>query len=154
MTGDESRRFVPASMTFGQPATAGDAAAIDRLMANFNEAWAKQDVAGVLAAYAPDAEWTNAFGTVARGHDELDDFLSALFARFPASTGAEESARGQRVSIRYLGDEVAVIHNVTESSRGSSRTGRSVRHVHITYVLHRGDAGWRIAHQMIMDARE
>lgn len=144
---------LPDYRIFGAPASDTDADAIARLMETFNQAWAAEDIDALLEVYAPDAEWTNTFGTVKRGHDELRAYFTELFDFFDASVGAEEASRGDPVSMRYLGSEVAVLHNVTESNRGASRGGEGARWVHITYVLHKQAGGWRITHQMIMDAR-
>lgn len=60
----------------------------------------------------------------------------------------------QPVSLRYVGDEVAILHGVTMSTRGEARSGTGERRVHTTTVLAKEDGAWRIVHQMIMDARE
>lgn len=155
---------IPEYRVFGQPAAASDEAAIAELMRRFGAAWSSADVEAAVAAYTEDAEWTNAFADVYRGHDALRQRFTQLFQRF--ESGSKQSAgeadkeasrpemkRG-RVSLRYLGVDAAVVHSYTESDWGASREGDGLRRVHVTYVLAKQQDGqWLIAHQMIMDAR-
>lgn len=155
---------LPEFRVFGQPAVASDEAAIAELMRRFGAAWGSTDVEGAIAAYTKDAEWTNAFADVRRGHDELRQQFGYLFERFESDSmqGATqddkkaprtEMKRG-RVSLRYLGHDAAVVHTYTESDWGVDREGEGLRRVHVTYVLEKQEDGqWLIAHQMIMDAR-
>jgi ketosteroid isomerase-like protein len=155
---------LPEFRAFGQPAAASDEAAIADLMRRFGSAWGTGDVEGAVAAYAKDAEWTNAFADVHRGHDALRQQFTQLFERFEygsmqgAGPGDKEASRPEmkrgRVSLRYLGDNAAVVHSYTESDWGVNREGGGLRRVHVTYVLEKQQDGeWLIAHQMIMDAR-
>lgn len=155
---------LPEYRVFGEPATTSDEAAIAELIRRFGMAWGSSDVEGTVAAYTDDAEWTNAFADVYRGHDELKGQFARLFKRFesgpsgssdPSETESPrpEMKRG-RVSLRYLGDDAAVLHSYTESGWGVNREGEGPRRVHVTYVLEKQpDGAWLIAHQMIMDAR-
>jgi len=151
---------LPEYRVFGEPATASDEEAIDELMQRFGKAWSTQSVEATVAAYTEDAEWTNAFAAVYRGHEELRDRFTWLFERF--GSGPEEDAEEEekpalkrgKLSLRYLGDDAAVIHSYTESDWAGNRDGREIRRVHVTYVLEKQEDGeWLIAHQMIMDAR-
>lgn len=153
---------LPEFRTFGKPASEADATAISALMSRFSSSWARQDVDAVVAAYAEDAEWVNAFGMVYRGHTELRERFQSLFQRFPAprsaDTAKETSSQSdgqppRQVSLRYIGSEAAVVHIFTESSWGPSRDGSDVRRVLVTYVLGKRGGVWKIVHQMIMDVR-
>jgi len=155
---------LPEFQVFGQPAAASDEAAIAELMRRFGAAWGSADVGGSVAAYTADAEWTNAFADVRRGHDALRQQFTHLFERFEsgsmqgAGQGDKEASRQEmkrgRVSLRYLGDDAAVVHTYTESNWGVNREGEGLRRVHATFVLEKQQDGqWLIAHQMIMDAR-
>jgi ketosteroid isomerase-like protein len=161
---DEEYAPLPEFRVFGEPATASDEAAIADLMRRFGEAWSSQDVDGAVEAYVQDAEWINAFADVYRGHEELRGQFARLFERFesaPDEADDEEereasrpSMKRERLSLRYIGDDAAVIHSYTESDWGVNRDGEGLRRVHMTYVLEKQQDGkWLIAHQMIMDAR-
>jgi uncharacterized protein (TIGR02246 family) len=155
---------LPEFRVFGAPATAADEAAIAEVMRRFGQAWSTQDVDGAVEAYTEDAEWINAFADVYRGHEELRGQFTRLFERF--ESGRDEAAsreatdapkpvmkRGQ-LSLRFIGDDAAIIHGYTESDWGVNRDGSGLRRVHMTYVLEKQQDGkWLIAHHMIMDAR-
>ena len=60
----------------------------------------------------------------------------------------------QTVSIRYLGDDAAVIHTYTEGQRGPSRNeDEELRRTHVHLVLGKQNGVWKIFHTAIMDAR-
>lgn len=144
----------PEYRTFGEPASSQDAEAIQNLMRRFGEARSAGDAEGTAAVFADDVEWTNAFGDVVRGSDNLQKFLGWLFSEDEEGTREGESTQYQRVSLRYLGDDAAVLHGMTMSTRGEARSGEGARRVHITFVLAKQSNEWRIVHQMIMDARD
>jgi uncharacterized protein (TIGR02246 family) len=161
---DEDYAPLPEFRVFGEPATASDEAAITDLMRRFGAAWSTQDVGGAVEAYVEDAEWINAFADVYRGHEEIRSQFARLFERFesgPKATDDEEENEASRpamkrgmLSLRYIGDNAAVIHSYTESDWGVNRAGEGLRRVHMTYVLEKQQDGkWLIAHHMIMDAR-
>jgi uncharacterized protein (TIGR02246 family) len=144
---------LPEYQVFGEPASPQDAEAIGMLMRRFSEAWGAGDASATASLYAEDAEWTNAFGDVVRGPDNLRAFLGWVFSRDEeASEG--ESMRSRPLSLRYLGDDVAVVHGLTMSTRGAARSGAGPRRVHVTFILAKQNGEWRIVQQMIMDARE
>ena len=144
---------LPEYQVLGEPASPEDAEAIGTVMRRFAEAWSAGDASAAASLYAEDAEWTNAFGDVVRGSDNLQMFLSWVFSRDEeASEG--ESAQSRPLSLRYLGDDVAVVHGRTMSTRGAARSGEGPRRVHVTFILAKQSGEWRIVHQMIMDARE
>ena len=58
------------------------------------------------------------------------------------------------ISIRYLGDDAAVVHLYTDGQRGPSRNeGEALRRTHLHLVLEKQSADWKVAHTAIMDAR-
>lgn len=144
---------LPEYRVFGE-ATPKDAEAIGMLMRQFSEARQGGDAARTAAFFADDVEWTNAFGDVVRGSDNLQKFLDWLFSQDEKGTTEGEAMKYRPVSIRYLGDDVAVLHGMTLSTRGEARSGEGPRRVHLTFVLAKQNEKWRIVYQMIMDARE
>lgn len=144
---------LPEYKVFGEAAPE-DAQAIGMLMRQFSEARQAGDAERTAAFFAEDVEWTNAFGDVVRGSDNLQKFLDWLFSQDEEGTTEGEAMQYRPVSIRYLGDDVAVLHGMTLSTRGEARSGEGPRRVHLTFVLAKRDEKWRIVYQMIMDARE
>lgn len=155
---------LPEYRVFGEPAAPADESAIMDTMQRFGMAWGSQDVDGAVAAYTVDMEWTNAFADVYRGHDELRGQFTQLFERFESGSDQASEEQGDeaerpamkrgQLSLRYIGDDAAVVHSYTESDWGVNRDGSNLRRVHITFVLEKQENGqWLIAHQMIMDAR-
>jgi uncharacterized protein (TIGR02246 family) len=146
---------LPEFQVYGKPATAEDEKAIYALLQQFGKAWGSGDVEGATASYADDVEWTNAFGVIVKGTDNLRNYFKWLFSRDTATTGGSSESRNSKfISLRYLGDNVAIYHGMTLSSRGVSRSGEDTRRNHITFVLAKKDGKWRIAQQMIMDERD
>jgi uncharacterized protein (TIGR02246 family) len=151
----QQRGEFPEFRVFGEAAEETDAQAVDALIRDFGELWGRQDVEGLMALHAADVEWINAYGRMFRGRSALSDFLEArLFPAFVPSVSATEAANMQTLSIRYLGDDAAVVHLYTEGPRGAARDGAAgARRTHVHLVLEKPDERWRIAHTAIMDAR-
>lgn len=153
------RRSAPPFRTFGRPASAENAEAIDELMSEFRDAWRAQDVERLAGLHAPDVEWINAYARMFRGSGALRTFLETkLFPEFDPAVSRQEAANMRPVSRRYLGDDAAVVHWVTDSARGPSRNAsregiEGFRRTHLHFVLEQGEDGWRIAHEAIFDAR-
>lgn len=54
--------------------------------------------------------------------DTLADFIEKrLFPAFDSSTSREEIRNMRTISVRYVGDDAAVIHAYTEGQRGAAR---------------------------------
>lgn len=151
----QGRREVPPFTTFGAPASAADAERVGALMEAFREAWRTQDAGRLAALHAPDTEWINAYARIFRGSEALRSFLEEkLFPEFDPEVSRTEARRMRPVSLRYLGDDAAVVHWITDSPRGGSRVeGERLRRTHLHFVLEEREAGWRIVHAVIFDAR-
>jgi hypothetical protein len=77
-----------------------------------------------------------------------------LFPAFGANTSKQEAANMRTISIRYLGDDAAVVHMYTEGERGAPRTeGEKLRRTHFHLVLSEQQEDWKIVHTVIMDPR-
>lgn len=151
------RREVPPSTVFGTPENIAQQQAVENLLDAFKETWATQNVQAHLALFAQDAEWINAYARMFRGSNELEVFLrDQLFPAFDAEVSQQEIRNANLVSIRYLGDDTAVIHLYTDGSRGESTIPeRELRRTHIHLVFAQADreTNWKIVHTAIMDAR-
>lgn len=151
----QERRDVPAFRTLGEPASAADAKAVAGVLDAFREAWGAQDVDAIMALHAEDLEWINAYARMFQNAADLERFLAdRMFPNFDPAVSRQEVENMKLVSIRYVGDDAAVIHAYTDGNRGPSRNaGETVRRTHMHFVLESRPEGWRIVHEVIMDAR-
>jgi len=149
------RREVEPFKVFGAPADSTQQQSVENLLDAFKETWATQNVSAHLALFAADAEWINAYARMFRGTEELEVFLrDQLFPAFDSRVSQEEIRNANLLSLRYLGDDAAVVHLYTDGSRGESTIpGRALRRTHIHLVFSKVDSQWKIAHTAIMDAR-
>jgi uncharacterized protein (TIGR02246 family) len=150
----QERREVAAMRTYGEPSTA-DRTAVETLLEQYKDAWFRQDTEAYIALHAEDTEWINAYARMFQGAAPLADFIeNRLFPAFDSSTSRQEIRNMQTVSIRYLGDDAAVIHTYTEGQRGPSRNeDEELRRTHVHLVLGKQNGVWKIFHTAIMDAR-
>ncbi len=148
------RREVLESIEFGNP-TDSSRQQVGALLDSFRATWAAQDTEAHMALFAEDAEWINAYARMFRGKEDLTVFLKErLFPNFDPRVSLEEMQNSRLVSIRYLGEDAAVVHLATDGSRGDSAiAGQSLRRTHIHLVAERLDGQWLIVHTAIMDAR-
>ena len=125
------------------------------LIDDFKATWAAQDAQAHPALFAEDAEWINAYARLFRGKEELTAFLrDRLFPNFDPLVSQEEMRNARLVSIRHLSEVAAVIHIVTDGSRGESAiSGELLRRTHIHLVAEKQADKWLIVHTAIMDAR-
>jgi uncharacterized protein (TIGR02246 family) len=144
---------LPDYIVIGAPAAPEDEDAIRALMMDTARAWAAGDATGVARHYTSDAEWMNAFGDIRRGSDAIEDYLAWLFAGEDEGQGEADQAGGQMISLRYLGDDVAILHFMTKSTRSGALEGADVRHVHATSVLAKINGEWKTVHEHIADVR-
>jgi uncharacterized protein (TIGR02246 family) len=151
----QERREVPPTRTYGEPASSDDGSAIQALLAKYKDAWSRQDTDAFIALHAEDTEWINAFARLFQGSPPLAEFIrNRLFPAFDSDTSKQEIANMRTISLRYLGDDAAVVHLYTEGQRGESRNeGEDVRRTHLHLVLAKQDAVWKVVHTAIMDAR-
>jgi len=144
---------LPGFVTIGEPASAEDAAAIRALFGTLGRGWGTGDAAMVASVYADDAEWMNAFGEIVRGADNIEAYLRGMWADEPDDIAAAEQTDEQGLSLRYVGDDAAIYHGVTRSTRAGALPGADHRRVHSTFVVRKIDGEWKVVHHHISDAR-
>ncbi len=151
----QDRRDVPAFTVHGEPESHAGAQQVRALIDDFRQAWGEQDIDRLIALHAEDVEWINAYARMFQDIGTLRAFLTErLFPAFDPAVSRQEADNMTPISIRYLGDDVAVMHLYTEGARGESRNAaEDLRRTHIHLVAERGKDGWRIVHEVIMDAR-
>ena len=151
----QERRDVPAFRTYGEPASARDGAAVQGFIEQYKDAWARQDTGAFIALHAEDTEWINAYARMFQGAGPLAEFIEKrLFPAFGPNTSKQEAANMRTISIRYLGDDAAVVHVYTEGERGAPRNeGEQLRRTHFHLVLAKQNEVWKVVHTAIMDPR-
>ena len=149
------RREVESFIEFDRTADTSQVEEVRSLIDAFKESWAMQDVEGHIELFAENAEWINAYARMFRGTDEFAEFLrDSLFPNFDSRVSQEEVLNAKLISIRYLGDNAAVVHMYTDGSRGDSAIpGELLRRTHIHLVFAQLKGQWKIVHTAIMDAR-
>lgn len=151
----QERREIPAFRTYGEPVSADDEAAVAGVLDAFRTAWGAQDIDALMALHANDVEWLNAYARLFQDAGALRAFLQdRMFPAFDPAVSREEAANMKPVSVRYVGDDVAIIHVYADGRRGPSRNAdEEMRRTHLHLVIERRPEGWRIVHEVIMDAR-
>ena len=144
---------LPEFVQFGEPATEADFDAIRELLATSGAAWGQGDAETFASFYSDDAEWMNAFGQVRRGSDAIKVYLSDLFEDQDEEMAEFEEQSGASISLRFIGDNVAIFHGVTSSTRMGALEGAEERRVHNTSVMEKRGDTWVIVHEHISDAR-
>jgi len=149
------RREVSAFQQFGEPANEMHAEEVENLLESFKQSWAAQDVTAHIALFTEDTEWINAYARMFRSTAELEVFLrEQLFPAFDSRVSQQEIRNAKLVSIRYIGNDAAVIHLYTDGARGESAiSSQALRRTHIHLVFAKTNEQWKIAHTAIMDAR-
>ena len=151
----QERRQVPEFRTYGAPGSEAAGEKINALIAEYKDAWARQDAKALVALHADDTEWINAYARMFQDAESLGVFLGErLFPEFDPSVSRQEAANMKAISIRYMNDDAAVVHLYTDGQRGPSRNaGEELRRTHLHLVLEQRDSRWKIVHTAIMDAR-
>jgi uncharacterized protein (TIGR02246 family) len=131
-----------------------DAAAIEATLQTVAEAFRARSTEGLGAAYAEDADWTNAFGTTLNGRAAIVDYLAGLFRDPKFTAGRLKGA--PTVEVRQVRPDVVVARTYLEIEGQETLEGRiPVRRNFSMKVLAReGDGAWRIVSDLYMDARE
>ena len=144
---------LPEFETIGEPASEGDFTAIRDVLMKGGAAWGQGDATTLASFYSEDAEWMNAFGQIRRGSEAIEDYLGDLFEDQDEEMAEFEEQSGAAISLRYIGDDVAIFHAVTRSTRMGALEGAEERRVHSTQVLEKRGDEWVIVHEHISDAR-
>jgi len=129
----QERREIPPMRTYGESASAQADAAIQEFIKNYANSWYDLDASAFIAFVFIEHR---------------------LFPALDASATTEEVETIQPISLRYIGDDVAVIHMYTDSQQSAATDGgEDTRRVHFHLVLEYKAGAWKIVHTAIMDAR-
>ncbi|MFI9505731.1 SgcJ/EcaC family oxidoreductase [Nocardia sp. NPDC052566] len=117
-----------------------DEAAIHLLLERQSAAWASGDAAAFAAVFTPDADYVTWFGTRSKGRAQIEAVHVPLFAKYLKGTHLD----GEITQLRFLTDDVAVIHGRGAVLKGRRR--RTPRNTKVqTTVVVRHDGEWLIA---------
>jgi uncharacterized protein (TIGR02246 family) len=105
------------------------------------------------ALFADDAQIINAFGNRAQGRKEIDSFWESMF-----NTGMFRTAKNDEksLSVRFLTPKLALVDRFYEfSGQRGPKSGRELppRDIHMTLVLQKSAATWRIIYYSVADLR-
>ncbi len=137
------------------PVQARDETAVGEVLMKLARGFVANDVQGLDALYAEDADWTNAFETSLHGRDAIIRYLEKLFAdsRFEAG----HMVGKPQASIRFVGDgTIAIVKTYVEREDQQTIAGGElpVRRNHSLKVLEKRDGCWQILSEIYMDARD
>ncbi len=131
-----------------------DQAAIGEVLFTLASGFRELDASKFESLYVEDADWTNAFGTVLHGGENIVSYLRELFADPHFAAGKPISP--PQASIRFASPDVAVVKTYIE--REGQQTVEDdelpVRRNHSLKVLVKRDGRWLILADMYMDARD
>ncbi|SRR6266487_142454 len=139
--------IVVAMTSLGMPeasvGNSADEAGVRANVAAFEAAWNKRDVAGVLATYAPDADFVFFDGPLIAGRDAL---------RTSLETSMSTASPTMRITltvtnVRFPGRDVAIADTIARFNEGDVRENRG------TSVLVRQDGRWLVVALRVFPAR-
>ena len=162
-TTDSLRANYPEYKVYGNLTSDKEEEALWEVMEKLYKGARTGDAELAASCFAADAEWTNAFGNTQRGRENILKRFQWLFEKFNfgsdhASTENErtdekENRGGDNISVRYLGDDVAVLHGIGFSTVGND-SEQAIRKIHTITVLAKQHGKWEVVHSTIMDERE
>ncbi len=117
-----------------------DIAAIQTVLADSYRAWVAGDADAMVADYRADATAIIP-GSLRDGRGVIRDSMDAAFAGPLRGTSTWNEQR----SVRFLGEDVAIVISETGILFPGETAVPENRRANATWVLHRQDAGWKIA---------
>ncbi|MEP6946389.1 MAG: SgcJ/EcaC family oxidoreductase [Acidobacteriota bacterium] len=107
----------------------------------FQSAWNAHDMTALGDLFTADATFINRFGHMVRGVDEI----VALHAPIHETVYRDSTLENEVIDVRYLGEDVAVVHFWSRLSVGESHpAGPHQVDTLILAVLTKQDTGWLI----------
>jgi uncharacterized protein (TIGR02246 family) len=128
-------------------------AAITKLVEDWDQGWRTFDAALATRDYAPDADWTNAFGDSRKGQPEIQRFMTKLYTdpkiRSRRSTPS-------KTTIRFIRPDIAAVSSYRETVGQKTASGAEypTRKTHDLRIVVREAGNWLIVSHLIMDEKE
>jgi uncharacterized protein (TIGR02246 family) len=117
--------------------------ATDEIVAAMVRAWNSHDAHAFAAIFARDADFTNVFGMVARGREEIEGFHGPIFE----TMFKDSSLTAMQTRTRPIRPDVAAadIHWEMSGARDPSGDQWPSRHGLMSLLLAREEGSWSIA---------
>ncbi len=128
--------------------TRSDESAIRKVIANFEEAYARRDGALWVKYFTEDADFTQAFGVYRQGRSSIAQFMGGFMARQPAIHPREIG-----LQISFVRPEVAFVDYRGEVAGIRNRNGseQPLRRGHMLLVMKKMQGDWKIVHYRFFD---
>ena len=143
-----------AQVVTADPWNTPQGAAIGEMLGKFSAAARARDAKAYAALYAEDANWINAFGDKRKGRQEIEAFLTRLFAH-PGERDTKSTMVGAP-TLLLVRPDVAVVQWLIlgEGQRDDADKVLPNRKTHHSLVLAKEQDRWVIKNHVIMDQRE
>ncbi len=149
----QQRGEIPDYKVFGEAQNQHEAKQIARLVSDYQSSWKELNAKKLIALHTSDTELTNAFARMFQDSKTLETFLeNRLFPQFENMFSETQTLTIKPISLRYLGNDAAVIHLYTEFQTDPSKP-EIIRRTHFHLVAQQIGSTWKIAHTSIMDPR-
>ena len=102
--------------------SAADEEGIRRVLADFVEAWNKDDAKAFSLVFAEDADFTNVRGVSAHGRTEVEKFHAPRFA----TTFKDSHQKITETKIRFIKPDVAAVDARWEMTGAKSQEGQEI----------------------------
>ena len=133
--------------------SAQDEEAIKKVMRQWLESFEKRDAGLRNNLLTEGTVFFNAFGVEREGKESVSAFWKELFA---SGTFDQSKLTISQERIRFLEPEIAIVDRIEElTGQRATETGRVMppRRVHLTFILTKRGAGWRVAYYRAGDLR-
>ncbi len=124
-------------------------AEIEKVLANFTEAWNKHDAKAFSMVFAEDADLTNVVGPSAHGRAEVEKFFAPIFA----TTFKDTNLKITKTKIRFIKPDVAAVDAWWEMTGAKTREGKDIplRKGLVNFVMTKEGGKWFITVMHNMD---
>lgn len=145
--------LIPFAPVVAQPPSSADDRAVRSVVQQIADSAHGQSASAREALFADDAQIINAFGNRAQGRKEIDIFWESIF-----NTGMFRTTKNEEksLSVRFLTPKLALVDRFYEfTGQRGPKSGRLLppRDIHMTLVLRKGPAAWRIVYYSVADLR-
>jgi uncharacterized protein (TIGR02246 family) len=131
-----------------------DVAAIQKVVTDaVDQGWGKFDVAHTMAEYTPGAYWINAYGIEKDGKEEIEKFVTRIFAA-PGMRHRKQLPLLFR-SIRFIRPDIALVHTRqdTTDQLKADGTPEGDRVSHVFRIMLKRDGKWLTDSFQVMDEK-
>lgn len=134
--------------------SAEDVAAIQKVVTDaVDEGWGKFDVAHTTAEYTPGAYWINAYGIEKEGKEEIEKFVTRIFAA-PGMRHRKQLPLVFRL-IRFIRPDIALVHTRQDTidQLKADGTPEGSRVSHVFRIMLKREGKWLTDSFQVMDEK-